>query len=85
MTILEKLEDMLREGKITRREFLTKASALGVAAAISPAILGSKAEAAAPKKGGRLRIGMQGGFIYGKDSLSIMMDQLIWALTMICN
>ena len=61
MTTLEKLEGMFREGNITRREFLAKASALGIAAAMSPAILGSKANAATPKKGGRLRIGMQGG------------------------
>ena len=61
MTTLEKLEGMFREGNITRREFIAKASALGIAAAISPAILGSKANAATPKKGGRLRIGMQGG------------------------
>ena len=62
MTTLEKLEEMFRQGGITRREFLAKASALGIAAAVSPAILGSKAYAAAtPKKGGRLRIGMQGG------------------------
>ena len=61
MTTLEKLEGMFKEGKITRREFLAKASALGVAAAIFPVILGSKAQAATPKNGGRLRIGMQGG------------------------
>jgi peptide/nickel transport system substrate-binding protein len=61
MKTLEKLESMLREGKITRREFLAKASAFGIATAMSPAILGSQANAAAPKKGGRLRIGMQGG------------------------
>ena len=61
MKTFEKLAEMFREGNITRREFLAKASALGVAAAVSPAILGSKARAATPKKGGRLRIGMQGG------------------------
>ena len=61
MTTLEKLEKMFREGNITRREFLTKTSALGIAAAGSPAILGSIANAATPKKGGRLRIGLAGG------------------------
>ena len=61
MTTLEKLEAMFRQGKITRRQFLSKASALGVAAAMSPALLGSKAQAASPKKGGRLRIGVAGG------------------------
>ena len=61
MKTLEKLEELFREGKITRREFLAKASALGIGAAMSPLILKSKAHAATPKKGGRLRIGMQGG------------------------
>ena len=61
MTTLEKLAGMFRDGHITRREFIAKATALGIAAAISPAFLGSKANAATPKKGGRLRIGMQGG------------------------
>ena len=61
MKSLEKLEMMFKAGKLTRREFLARASALGLAAAVSPALLGSKANAATPKKGGRLRIGMQGG------------------------
>ncbi len=60
MKSLEKLEKMFREGKLTRREFLARASALGLAAAVSPALLGSKADAATPKKGGRLRSQQRG-------------------------
>ena len=61
MTTLENIEAMFREGKISRREFLAKASALGIGSAMSPLIFKSFAKAAVPKRGGRLRIGMQGG------------------------
>ncbi len=61
MKTLEKIEQLFSEGKITRREFLAKASALGVAAAASPAFLSRSAHAVKAKKGGRLRIGLLGG------------------------
>ena len=46
MTEIEKFERLLAEGKITRRDFLTRISALGLAAAISPALLTTSAKAA---------------------------------------
>ena len=58
MSNLKKLEEMLLQGKITRREFLAKISALGLTAALSPALLSTLGRAATPKKGGRLRIGV---------------------------
>jgi peptide/nickel transport system substrate-binding protein len=61
MSDLKKLEQLLSEGKITRREFLAKVSILGLAAAVSPALLRSSAEAATTKKGGRFRMGLMGG------------------------
>jgi peptide/nickel transport system substrate-binding protein len=61
MSKLKKLEHMFLEGRISRREFLARASALGVAAAVSPALLRTSAHAAAPKKGGRVRLGSAGG------------------------
>ncbi len=61
MSRLKELEHLLTDGKITRREFMTRVSAIGLAAAVSPALLGSTAEAAGPKKGGRMRIGSTGG------------------------
>jgi len=61
MSKVEELERLFTEGKITRREFLTRASALGIAVSLSPALLKSSADAATPKKGGRLRLGLQGG------------------------
>ena len=61
MSQLKKLEKLLSQGKITRRDFLAQASALGLTAAIAPALFTSKALAATPKKGGRFRIGLSGG------------------------
>ena len=58
---LKQLEEMLVRGKISRREFLAKVSAMGLTAALSPALLKSKAHASGPQKGGRLRIGCAGG------------------------
>jgi len=54
MLKLKELEKLFTEGKITRREFMARVSALGLAAAVSPALLASTAEAAKPKKGGRV-------------------------------
>jgi len=60
MSKLKELELLLTEGKITRREFLSRVSALGLAAAVSPALLSTSAHAATPKRGGRLRLGSGG-------------------------
>ena len=60
MSTLKELEHLLTEGKITRREFMARVSALGLMAAVSPALLGGKAEAATPKRGGRVRLGSAG-------------------------
>ena len=61
MSELKKFEKLLTEGKITRREFMAKVSALGLAAAVSPALLSKPAQAETPKKGGRFRMGLTGG------------------------
>ena len=62
MPTLQKLEHLLSAGKISRREFMTRTAALGLTAAISPALFSSTAQAA-PKRGGRLRVGATGGNI----------------------
>jgi hypothetical protein len=53
---IENLKSRFLQGRITRREFLAQVSALGLAAALSPSILGTAARAATPKSGGRCRI-----------------------------
>ncbi|NOD98267.1 twin-arginine translocation signal domain-containing protein [Ruegeria sp. HKCCD6228] len=48
-------------GKMTRREFMGKAAALGVSAAVASTMFADAARAAGPKKGGDLKLGLQGG------------------------
>ncbi len=57
---IKDLEKRLTEGRIDRREFLLGATALGVSAAAARAFVG-KAQAATPKKGGRMRLAITGG------------------------
>ena len=61
MSELSSLTKMLNQNKISRRQFLTQVSALGLAAAVSPALLSGTAQASVPKKGGRLTMGCTGG------------------------
>jgi peptide/nickel transport system substrate-binding protein len=55
------VERLFLEGKLSRREFMARISAMGLAAAVSPLLSSMPAMAAAPKKGGRLRLGLTGG------------------------
>ena len=61
MSELTTLENLLSLGKISRREFIARVSALGLMAAVSPMLLATPARAAQPKRGGRLRAGLSGG------------------------
>ena len=58
---LVKIESLLRHGKISRREFIDRLSALRLTSAISPELMNRKEKAEAPNKGGRLKIGMSVG------------------------
>ncbi len=61
MTIqINDLEKRLKDGRIGRREFLRGATALGVSVAAATAFAG-KVQAATPKKGGKLRLGLGHG------------------------
>ena len=61
MTIqIKDLEKRLKDGRIGRREFLRGATALGVSVAAATAFAG-KVQAATPKKGGKLRLGLGHG------------------------
>lgn len=48
-------------GKMTRREFIGKATALGVSAAMASTMFADAARAAGPVKGGTIKLGIQGG------------------------
>ena len=63
MNELDCLSQKFRHGAISRRELIGRAAALGVAAAMIPALTGESWALAAdvPKKGGLLRLGMAGG------------------------
>ena len=61
MAELKALEHLLAQGKISRRDFLTCLSALGMTAAILPLFFTTPAQAEKPQKGGRLRLGLGGG------------------------
>ena len=60
MSKLKELESLFTLGKITRREFIARVSALGLMAAVSPALMSTPAHAATPKKGGRFILGCSG-------------------------
>ncbi|ESY29620.1 ABC transporter substrate-binding protein [Mesorhizobium sp. C386A] len=55
------LSERVAKGKLSRREFLGRAAALGVSAAFANNLLATAAMAEGPVKGGLLRAGMQGG------------------------
>ncbi len=61
MSRLKHLESLFNTGKITRREFLERSAVLGLAAAAGPLLFSTPARSAAPKQGGRLRLGLSGG------------------------
>jgi peptide/nickel transport system substrate-binding protein len=61
MNDLSFLTEMFHQKKISRRQFISGLSALGVAAAVTPSFLMGNAQAATPKKGGLFRQAMTGG------------------------
>jgi len=84
MSAIIELERLLAEGKITRRDFMARLSALGITTLMVPALLPRIAKAELPQKGGRLRLGLAGGSTTDSlDSATItdaMMQNLNWQL-----
>ena len=58
---LDYLSQEVALGRGSRRDFLGRAAALGISATAANALLASAAHAAGPRKGGTLKIGLQGG------------------------
>ncbi len=58
---LEYLSRRVAFGKLSRRDFLGRASALGVAAVSANALISSAVMAAGPMKGGTIKVGVNGG------------------------
>lgn len=60
-TELDFLSRRVATGKMSRRDFLGRAAALGIAAPFATSLLARAAHAQAPQKGGALRMGLSGG------------------------
>jgi peptide/nickel transport system substrate-binding protein len=60
MSELDRLTDLVHAGRLSRRRFLDRASALGIGAAAATSILGRAAAAQTPNQGGDLVIGLDG-------------------------
>ena len=56
----QELEELFAQGKMTRRELMARASALGVTAAMSTSLLSNAVQAAPPQRGGRFTLGLPG-------------------------
>ena len=79
------LEARLRDGAITRREFIGRATALGVTAALATTIATS-AVAATPKKGGHMRLAMGHGSTTDTFDPAIIENGLQWVgMFALCN
>lgn len=64
MNDFEKLKSLAVEGRLSRRDFVSRATALGAGATLGGALFSTNAVAQSnktPKKGGILRVGMEGG------------------------
>jgi peptide/nickel transport system substrate-binding protein len=61
MSEIKDLQTLFSLGQISRREFMARVSALGLAATISPVFVTAPSHASKPKKGGLLRVGTSEG------------------------
>ena len=80
---MERLETMLKNNKLTRREFITAAAALGVSTTIPSGLLSSKAWAATPNKGGTFKIGIEGGTV--QDSYDPALTSRAFMQNLMCQ
>lgn len=58
---LDFLSRAVATGRLSRRDFLGRAAALGVSAALANTMLSGAAQAQTPQKGGALKMGLVGG------------------------
>ena len=63
MQKLDELQMLLSDGRIGRRDFIKRATALGLLAAVPSALLAEESRAAEPKHGGKFRQALQGGSV----------------------
>jgi len=58
---LDRIIEATRRGRMSRREFISRTTAMGISAGLASALYGKAAQAQEPKKGGIMRMGMAGG------------------------
>jgi len=80
MLKFNEIEKLFNQGTITRREFLARASALGIGTAMLPTILSTPAIAASPIKGGRFRQALAAGNISDTLDPATYMDEYTFNL-----
>ena len=85
MTTSPDLDRLLAEGRLSRREFLARMTAMGAVAAIPTVLASADAMAATPKKGGRLRFACFGGdtadTLYAGHSMCCAAYMIAWHRT----
>ena len=85
MKEIENLEKMLRENKLTRRQFITAAGALGVSTVLPTNLMTGKAWATTPKKGGTFKMGVSKGSTTDSSDpaliLAAYMQAVMWGQT----
>ena len=80
MTKLKEIEKLFTQGKITRRDFLTQASAIGIGAVMLPTLLTTPAIASSPVKGGRFRQALGSGSTTDTLDPATYMDDYVFSL-----
>ena len=80
----EQLQNAAMSGRVNRREFLRYASALGITTTLASGLMVKAGWAEEPKKGGTLRLGMEGGS--ASDSLDprTYADSVMIAASLCC-
>jgi peptide/nickel transport system substrate-binding protein len=85
MKEIENLEKMLRENKLTRRQFITAAAALGVSTVLPTNLMTGKAWATTPKKGGTFKMGVSKGSTNDSSDPALIvaayMQSVMWGQT----
>ncbi|RVA10547.1 twin-arginine translocation signal domain-containing protein, partial [Mesorhizobium sp. M7A.F.Ca.CA.002.05.1.1] len=76
---LEFLSRRVASGKLSRRDFLGRAAALGISAPFANSLLSSAARAAGPVKGGTLKAGLVGGESTNSLDPALFMTQVPFA------
>ena len=74
MRELDDLKRLLSEGRLDRRDFIKRATAIGMAAAIPAGILAEEAKASEPNRGGKFRSAVRGGATSDSLAGSALLD-----------